>query len=104
MKRFIDTIKNIWQIEDLRKRILYTIGLIFIFRLGSYIILPGIDAELFKASMQGSNSGGLLGLINLFAGGGFSRASILALGIMPYIFYCIYKSFHAILSRLLYRH
>lgn len=85
MKNFLETIKNIWHIEDLRKRILYTVGLIFIYRLGSYVILPGIDAELYKTAVQGSGSGGLLGLINLFAGGGFSRASILALGIMPYI-------------------
>lgn len=85
MKRLIETLKNIWHIEDLRKRILYSIGLIFIFRLGSYVILPGIDADLYKQAVEGGASGGLLGLINLFAGGGFSRASVFALGIMPYI-------------------
>lgn len=85
MKKFIETIRNIWHIEDLRKRIIFTVGLIFIYRLGSYVMLPGIDAALYKTAVQGSGSGGLLGLINLFAGGGFSRASILALGIMPYI-------------------
>jgi preprotein translocase subunit SecY len=85
MKRFIETLKNIWQIEDLRKRILFTIGLIFIFRVGSYIMLPGVDPGLYKQAVEGSTGGGLLGLINLFAGGGFSRASVFALGIMPYI-------------------
>ena len=85
MKRFIETIKNIWQIEDLRKRILFTVGLIFIFRVGSYIMLPGVDPGLYKQAVEGSTGGGLLGLINLFAGGGFSRASVFALGIMPYI-------------------
>ena len=85
MKRFIETIKNIWQIEDLRKRILFTVGLIFIFRVGSYIMLPGVDPGLYKQAVEGSTGGGLLGLINLFAGGGFSRASVFAFGIMPYI-------------------
>jgi preprotein translocase subunit SecY len=85
MKRLIETLKNIWHIEDLRKRILYTLGLIFIYRVGSYVMLPGIDAALYKQAVEGSSGGGLLGLINLFAGGGFSRASIFALGIMPYI-------------------
>lgn len=82
MKKIIETIRNIWSIEDLRKRILYTLGLIFIYRLGSFIILPGIDPV--KLSLQSSNQG-LLGLLNMFAGGSFSRASIFALGIMPYI-------------------
>lgn len=82
MKKIIATIRNIWSIEDLRKRILYTLGLIFIYRLGSFIILPGIDPV--KLSLQSGNQG-LLGLLNMFAGGSFSRASIFALGIMPYI-------------------
>ncbi|MFN0276906.1 MAG: preprotein translocase subunit SecY [Chitinophagales bacterium] len=84
MKRLIDTIRNIWKIEDLRNRILFTFGLVLIYRLGSYVMLPGIDAQVYKEVAAGG-TGGLLGLINLFAGGGFSRASILALGIMPYI-------------------
>lgn len=84
MKRLIDTIRNIWKIEDLRKRILFTFGLVLIYRLGSYVMLPGIDAQIYKDVAAGG-TGGLLGLINLFAGGGFSRASIFALGIMPYI-------------------
>lgn len=82
MKKIISTIRNIWSIEDLRKRILYAIGLIFIYRIGSFIILPGIDPV--KLSLQSSNQG-LLGLLNMFAGGSFSRASIFALGIMPFI-------------------
>lgn len=82
MKKIIDTIRNIWSIEDLRKRILYTLGLIFIYRLGSFVILPGIDPV--KLSLESSNNG-LMGLLNMFAGGSFSRASIFALGIMPFI-------------------
>ncbi len=84
MKRFIETIKNIWAIEDLRSRILTTILLVFIFRFGTYVVLPGINpAALTKFSEKGSS--GLLGLFNLFVGGSFARASIFALGIMPYI-------------------
>ncbi len=82
MKKIITTIRNIWSIEDLRKRILYTLGLIFVYRIGSFITLPGLDPV--ELSMQ-SSSQGLLGLLNMFAGGSFSRASIFALGIMPYI-------------------
>lgn len=82
MKKIISTIRNIWSIEDLRKRILYTLGLIFIYRIGSFIILPGIDPV--RLSLESSNNG-LLGLLNMFAGGSFSRASIFALGIMPFI-------------------
>lgn len=82
MKKIIETIRNIWSIEDLRKRILYTLGLIFIYRIGSFITLPGIDPVLL--SMENAKQG-LLGLLNMFAGGSFSRASIFALGIMPYI-------------------
>jgi preprotein translocase subunit SecY len=84
MKKFISTLQNIWSIEDLRQRILLTLGLIFIFRIGTYIALPGLDpAALANMKAQGGN--GILGLVNLFAGGAFSRASIFALGIMPYI-------------------
>ena len=80
MKRFFTTIKNIFSIEDLRVRILNTIGFLIIFRLGSYIVLPGIDAQALTG-----NQGGIFDLINTFLGGSFSRASIFALGIMPYI-------------------
>ena len=82
MKKFIETIKNIWSIEELRKRILYTLGLIFVYRIGCYIVLPGIDPAGLE-NMQGQD--GLLGLINMFAGGAFNNASIFALGVMPYI-------------------
>ena len=83
MKRFIDTLVNIWKIEDLRARILTTLGFLLIYRLGTFIILPGIDSvELSR--VQGDPQG-LAALLNAFAGGAFSRASIFALGIMPYI-------------------
>lgn len=78
----IETIRNIWSIEDLRKRILYTFGLIFVYRIGSFIILPGINPALL--TLENAQKG-LLGLFDMFAGGSFSRASIFALGIMPYI-------------------
>ncbi|MBO4586704.1 MAG: preprotein translocase subunit SecY [Bacteroidales bacterium] len=84
MKRFIQTLKNIWSIEDLRKRILYTLGLVLIYRIGSYVALPGVDpGQLTALKSQGSE--GLMGLLNMFSGGAFSNASIFALGIMPYI-------------------
>lgn len=81
MKRFFETIRNIFSIEDLRVRILNTIGFLIIFRLGSFIALPGIDPTLLGNSAQG----GIFDLLNTFLGGSFSRASIFALGIMPYI-------------------
>lgn len=84
MKRLFQTIQNIWKIEDLRKRILYTLGLIFIYRFGTYIVLPGVDpVALEQIASQGAK--GIFGLLDLFAGGAFSRGSIFALGIMPYI-------------------
>lgn len=83
MKRLIETIRNIYKIEDLRVRILNTLGFLLIYRLGSYVVLPGVDsAELERAS---GDPTGIASLINMFAGGAFSRASIFALGIMPYI-------------------
>ena len=84
MRRFIETFKNIWKIEDLRQRILITILFVAIYRFGSYVVLPGIDpAELTK--LQAQTSTGLLSLLNMFSGGAFSKASIFALVIMPYI-------------------
>ncbi|EJF10844.1 preprotein translocase subunit SecY [Pontibacter sp. FD36] len=80
MKKFITTIKNIFAIDDLRVRILNTLGFIAIFRLGSYVVLPGIDPNQLKA-----NTEGIFGLLDTFLGGAFSNASIFALGIMPYI-------------------
>ncbi|NBP69662.1 MAG: preprotein translocase subunit SecY, partial [Cytophagia bacterium] len=81
MKRFFQTIKNIFSIEDLRVRILNTMGFLIIFRLGSFIVLPGIDPN----ALSGAPQEGILALLNTFLGGSFSRASIFALGIMPYI-------------------
>jgi preprotein translocase subunit SecY len=83
MKKFFSTIKNIFSIEDLRIRILNTIGFLIIFRLGSYVVLPGVDPEILAA--VGGEAQGIFGLLNTFLGGAFSRASIFALGIMPYI-------------------
>lgn len=82
MKKLIETLKNIWSIEELRKRILFTLGLILIYRIGSYIVLPGINPLVLS---QSQSQDGLLGLINMFAGGAFGNASIFALGVMPYI-------------------
>ena len=84
MRRFLDTLKNIWTIEDLRVRILNTLGLLLIYRLGSYVVIPGVDSTALEIANAG-NTGGIAGLLDLFAGGAFSRASIFALGIMPYI-------------------
>ncbi len=84
MKKFIETIKNIWSIEDLRKRILTTLLLVLVYRVGSYITLPGLDPNQL-ANFSETSQKGILGLFNMFAGGSFSRASIFALGIMPYI-------------------
>src|ERR1035437_2412491 len=82
MRNLIQTIKNIFAIEDLRFRILYTLGFVLIYRLGSFVALPGVNVHALHAKGQAE---GLAGLINMFAGGAFSRASIFALGIMPYI-------------------
>ena len=80
MKRFIETLKNIFSIEELRTRILNTLLFILIFRLGSFVVLPGIEPDKMDFSSEG-----LLGLLDIFSGGAFSKASIFALGIMPYI-------------------
>lgn len=82
MKKLIGTLKNIWSIEELRKKILFTLGLILVYRIGCFITLPGINPNILV--LEGSDEG-LLGLFNMFAGGAFSRASIFALGVMPYI-------------------
>ncbi|WP_291856540.1 preprotein translocase subunit SecY [Marinilabilia sp.] len=82
--KFIETIRNIWKIEDLKSRILTTIGFILIYRLGSFVVIPGIDPNQL-ANLEAQTSSGVLGLLNMFSGGAFSNASIFALGIMPYI-------------------
>lgn len=84
MKRFFQTIQNIFKIEELRKRIVYTILLLLVYRLGSFVVLPGIDPTQL-ANLENQASGGLLGLLNMFSGGAFGNASIFALGVMPYI-------------------
>ena len=84
MKKFIETIKNIFRIEELRKRIVYTVLLILVYRLGCFIVLPGIDASML-ATLQSKSNEGLVGLLNMFSGGAFGNASIFALGVMPYI-------------------
>ena len=82
--RFVDTIKNIWKIEDLRKRITITIALVLVYRFGCYVVLPGISPAELDA-LRNFTSGGLMQLLDMFSGGAFSQASIFALGIMPYI-------------------
>ncbi len=81
MKKFVQTIKNIWSIEELRSKIIVTLALVLVYRLGTHIVLPGIDPTALEA-VKGKTTG-LLGLFDQFAGGAFSQASILALGIMP---------------------
>ena len=84
MKKIIETIKNIWRIEDLRERILMTLLFVAIYRVGSFVVLPGIDPAALQ-QLQAQTSDGLMALLNMFSGGAFSNASIFALGIMPYI-------------------
>ena len=83
--RFIETIRNIWTIEELRKRILVTLLLVLVYRLGCYVVLPGISPEDLDALSKFTNKSGLMQLLDMFSGGAFSQASIFALGIMPYI-------------------
>jgi preprotein translocase subunit SecY len=84
MKKFFETLKNIWHVEDLRTRILITLGFAAMYRFGSFIVLPGINPEALTALREQTNTG-LMSLLNMFSGGAFSNASIFALGIMPYI-------------------
>jgi preprotein translocase subunit SecY len=86
MKKLIETIRNIFKIEDLRKRIVYTLLLILVYRLGSFVVMPGINPNMIADSnLTAQTSEGLLGLLNMFSGGAFGNASIFALGVMPYI-------------------
>ena len=82
--KFIETIKNIFKIEELRTRLVYTFILILIYRFGCFVVLPGIDASMLAGLQQSANTG-LVGLLNMFSGGAFGNASIFALGVMPYI-------------------
>lgn len=83
--RFIQTLKNIWAIEELRKRLIVTFLLVLVYRLGCFVVLPGINPDQLQAMKDFTSSSGLMDLLNMFSGGAFSQASILALGIMPYI-------------------
>ena len=84
MKKFIDTLKNCWKIEDLRQRLLIVLLFTAIYRFGSFVVLPGINPGQLE-KLQSQTSGGLMSLLDMFSGGAFSNASIFALGIMPYI-------------------
>ena len=84
MKKFIETLKNCWRIEDLRKRLLITLLFTAIYRFGSFVVLPGINPAQLQ-NLQSQTSGGLMSLLDMFSGGAFSNASIFAIGIMPYI-------------------
>ena len=84
MKKFIETLKNCWRIEDLRQRILITLLFVAIYRFGSFVVLPGINPGMLE-KLQSQTAGGLMSLLDMFSGGAFSNASMFALGIMPYI-------------------
>ncbi|MDR0815360.1 MAG: preprotein translocase subunit SecY [Bacteroidales bacterium] len=84
MKSFFQTLKNIWKIEELRARILFTLGILVVYRLCSFVTMPGIDPTMLEG-LHTQTEGGLMGLLDMFSGGAFSNASIVALGIMPYI-------------------
>ena len=84
MRKFIETIQNIWKIEDLRNRLLTTLLFVLIYRFGSFVVLPGIDPTALT-SLHAQTAGGLMALLDMFSGGAFSNASVFALGIMPYI-------------------
>uniref|UniRef100_A0AB33JGI4 Protein translocase subunit SecY n=5 Tax=unclassified Prevotella TaxID=2638335 RepID=A0AB33JGI4_9BACT len=84
MKKFIETLKNCWKVEDLRQRLLITLLFTAIYRFGSFVVLPGINPAMLD-KLQSQTSGGLMSLLDMFSGGAFSNASIFALGIMPYI-------------------
>ncbi len=85
MSRFTDTFRNIFKIHELRQRILYTLGVLFLVRLGSHLTIPGVDSALLSEAMSNRSTDDLFGLYDLFVGGAFSNAAIFALGIMPYI-------------------
>ena len=97
VKKLIQTLKNIWSIDELRGKILVTLALIFTYRLGTHIVLPGLNPNLLASAQANASKNGLLGLFDTFAGGAFSQASILALGIMPYISASIFMQLMTIL-------
>ena len=85
MANFAESLRNIWKIEELRKRILYTLGILVIYRIGAYVTLPGIDAVALTDAFASGDPNNLFGFFNLFVGGAFLQAGVFALGIMPYI-------------------
>lgn len=85
MNKFIETFKNIWSIKELRDKIIYTVFILVIFRFGSFVLLPGVNADVLKNAAAGRGSADLLNLINTFSGGAFNQGSVFALGVMPYI-------------------
>ncbi len=85
MKKFIETLRNIWSIPELRKRILFTLFILAVYRLGAHVVLPGVVPSVLDAAVGQRSGTDILGLINIFSGGAFNNASIFALGIMPYI-------------------
>ena len=97
MKKFIQTVKNIWSIDELKNKITFTLLLVFIYRIGSHIVLPGINPKLLDEDKLRAANKGLLGIFDTFAGGAFSQASIFALGIMPYISASIFMQLMTIL-------
>ncbi|NCT94512.1 MAG: preprotein translocase subunit SecY [Chitinophagaceae bacterium] len=97
MKKLVQTFKNIWAIDELRNKIVVTLALVLTYRIGTHIVLPGIDPNKIEAAQSAAKSNGLLGIFDMFAGGAFSQASILALGIMPYISASIFMQLMTIL-------
>lgn len=87
MKRLLTNLQNIWKVKELRERILLTLGLILVYRVGSFVILPGVNYEILRQASEGGSQGQktLENLLSMFSGGGFTNASVMALGIMPYI-------------------
>ena len=85
MGKFFETIKNIWSIKELKERILFTMLMLFVYRLGSFIVLPGVNSRALEQAISNNTGNDLLSLINTFTGGAFNQAAIFALGIMPYI-------------------
>lgn len=97
MKKLIQTLKNIWSIDELKSKIIFTLVMIVIYRVGSFIVLPGIDPIVMEQKAGESGNNGILDLINTFAGGAFNQASIFALGIMPYISASIFMQLMTVL-------
>ena len=97
MKKLIQTFKNIWAIEELRQKVIVTLALVLTYRIANHIVLPGINPNLLDQAKLNASRTGLLGLFDTFAGGGFTQASVVALGIMPYISASIFMQLMTIL-------